>query len=82
MAGEFGFPPRRVYDRGACRHHPVEVFFPSRGEDIDTAKAICRQCPVQAPCAAWALQQTTRLTGVWGGLSWRDRRRSNLRQAA
>lgn len=38
------------------------------------AKRICRDCPVQATCASWALANHEH-AGVWGGLSAEDRKR-------
>lgn len=35
-------------------------------------KEICRECPVMAQCAKWALDHKERY-GVWGGLSEGDR---------
>lgn len=59
---------------GACRTAPLEVtFFPALGEDARPAKQVCDGCPVTAACRAWALEQGSRLHGVWGGTSVQDR---------
>ena len=41
---------------------------------IEMAKAICRQCDVQAACLEFALA-TNQEAGVWGGTSEDERRR-------
>ena len=60
--------------RGACRQLPTEIFFPTRGEDLDAARAVCGACPVEADCREYALG-VPGLKGVWGGLSERERER-------
>lgn len=55
-----------------CHRHSNRVFFPP-GEDpklLAPAKAICKICPVVAPCLEAGLFETE---GVWGGLSPRER---------
>jgi WhiB family redox-sensing transcriptional regulator len=66
---------------GACRTQdiPTEVFFPSRGIDADTPKAICAVCPVRVECLEYALEIAAPF-GVWGGLSERERRRIRARR--
>lgn len=64
----------------ACREHPEVSFFPSTGEHTDPAKAVCRGCLVRAECLEMALSQWGPTTGVWGGLS--ERERKQLRRAA
>ena len=63
---------------GACRGADVTLFFPDnergsrRAAREAAAKAICRRCPVQRECAAYALA-TPGPYGVWGGISEADR---------
>jgi WhiB family redox-sensing transcriptional regulator len=61
-------------ERGACRSHSVNEFFPDRGRNIEIAqaKAICRTCPVIVPCLEYALDRPG-LQGIWGGRSIRQR---------
>ncbi|QSB15690.1 WhiB family transcriptional regulator [Natronosporangium hydrolyticum] len=59
--------------RGACQHVDPETFFPAPSEPADAAVAMCRPCPVQGACLAWALQAGD-LHGVWGGTTARERR--------
>ena len=40
---------------------------------IDEAKRICRACPAQAACLAWAIEHGI-TSGVWGGTSEDERR--------
>ncbi len=55
------------------RAHDVD-FFPALGESTLEAKAICAVCTVREPCLEFALR-TKVSSGVWGGLSARERRR-------
>lgn len=55
-----------------------DVFFPigTTGpalDQIEQAKAICRQCAVKVDCLEWALS-THQESGVWGGLSEEERK--------
>ena len=59
---------------GNCREHPPEVFFPSDGVGVITARRICSTCPVQDTCLEYALEHRID-HGVWGGASERERRR-------
>lgn len=66
-----------------CRDTDPDLFFPvgSTGqalEQIEAAKAVCRDCEAQAPCLEFALA-TNQESGVWGGTSEEERRK--LRRA-
>ena len=63
----------------ACRGHPTEMFFPSRGESNDEAKAICQRCRVRHHCLAQALELGE--VGIWAGLSARARIGADRRAA-
>jgi WhiB family redox-sensing transcriptional regulator len=65
---------------GACRDADPDLFFPTRGGDLDPARAICAQCPVADACAEYAIP-LSQLHGVWGGLSENERRRIRRRRA-
>jgi WhiB family redox-sensing transcriptional regulator len=58
----------------ACAGLDPDPFHPRRGENAAAAKTICRACPIQADCLAWALANHER-HGIWGGRSERERRR-------
>jgi transcription factor WhiB len=60
--------------RAACRGLDPELFFPARGQAVDSAKTVCAACPVTTECAEYAatIHQNR---GIWGGLSERQRRR-------
>ena len=66
-------------DQAACRSGDAELFFPagSTGAAVDwiqSAKAICRSCPVKDACLRFALE-TNQEAGVWGGTDEDERRR-------
>jgi WhiB family redox-sensing transcriptional regulator len=71
--------------RGACRSIDIDVFVPTgeRGPSaraaVDTAKAICRRCPVADQCLTWALDVGDDWA-ILGGTT-RDERRAMRRQA-
>jgi WhiB family transcriptional regulator, redox-sensing transcriptional regulator len=61
-----------------CRDTDPELFFPigTTGAalvQIEHARAVCRQCPVQADCLDFALS-TNQDSGIWGGTSEEERR--------
>lgn len=71
-------------DDAACLHADPDLFFPvsTTGPALrqaDEAKLICRACPVQAQCLAWALRQGVS-SGVWGGTT--EEERHAIRRAA
>ena len=49
-----------------CRGYDPEVFFAETPAEVEFAKAICLDCPVQAACLAGALERREPW-GVWGG---------------
>jgi WhiB family transcriptional regulator, redox-sensing transcriptional regulator len=61
-------------DQGACRGSATRVFFVERGAgSAKEARAICRSCPVEAECLAYALSDPE-VAGVWGATTERERR--------
>jgi WhiB family redox-sensing transcriptional regulator len=61
-----------------CRDTDPELFFPvgTTGialTQIDRAKEVCGQCPVQVQCLDYALE-TNQDSGIWGGTSEEERR--------
>lgn len=60
----------------ACFGMPAEMFFPERGGDGESARAICAGCVVRQQCLDDALDhETTYRFGIVGGLSANERRR-------
>ena len=57
-----------------CVDADPELFFPEPGVTAQPAIQVCRTCPVQAQCLAWALESGEDF-GVWGGASERQRLR-------
>ena len=62
----------------ACRGMDPNAWFPERGDLVAPLKAICAECPVQEPCAEYAVMEKF---GIWGGLSERERRRMRRERA-
>lgn len=58
-----------------CRTVDPELFF----TDAEQAKTICATCPLQQPCATYALT-TPDVVGVWGGLTDADRGGRGMRR--
>ena len=70
----------------ACRDTDPDLFFPvgTTGpaiEQIENAKAVCRQCDAQRDCLEFAIA-TNQDSGIWGGLSEEDRRVIRRQRAA
>jgi WhiB family redox-sensing transcriptional regulator len=70
----------------ACRDTDPDLFFPvgTTGpaiEQIDNAKAVCRQCDSQQDCLEFALA-TNQDSGIWGGTSEEERRKLRKQYAA
>ena len=49
-----------------CRVNDPELWFAESPSDVEFAKALCTDCPVQALCLAGALERREPW-GVWGG---------------
>jgi WhiB family transcriptional regulator, redox-sensing transcriptional regulator len=65
-------------ETAACQDADPDLFFPIGAagpalHQIEEAKRICRACPAQAPCLAWALDHAVG-SGVWGGTTEDERR--------
>ncbi len=53
-------------ERLPCRREDPELFFAESPADVETAKALCLDCPVRVECLAGALDRREPW-GVWGG---------------
>ena len=53
-------------ERLPCRREDPELFFAESPHDVEVAKALCTECPVQVECLAGALERREPW-GVWGG---------------
>ncbi len=49
-----------------CRVNDAELWFAESPDDVERAKALCRDCPVRALCLNGALERREPW-GVWGG---------------
>lgn len=70
----------------ACLTEDPELFFPigTTGPAIrqaEQARAICRRCPVVAPCLTWALETGVE-HGVWGAQTEDERRALRRRRTS
>ncbi len=62
------------HEKARCKGWDPDIFYPDRGVPSASAKAICKECQVQADCLEYALTRDERF-GIWGGLSERERRK-------
>lgn len=64
----------------ACAGKDPELFFPPRSNSIAAhqAQAVCKTCPVQRQCLAWAVETRVEF-GVWGGTTEASRRRMGIK---
>lgn len=61
--------------KALCAQTDPEAFFPDKGGKAREAKAVCRECPVTADCLAWVLSLDTRMEGIFGGTTEKERRK-------
>lgn len=54
------------HDRLPCRVNDPELWFAESPSEVEQAKALCTDCPVQQPCFSGALDRREPW-GVWGG---------------
>lgn len=62
-------------DEASCYKEGIdtEAFFPEVGETVHrTVVQLCKACPVQAECLAYAVS-IPELQGYWAGTYYRDR---------
>lgn len=61
-------------DEAACPGFDTELFFPERADDPPplVVRQLCFGCPVAEACFMYS---TRKSEGVWGGLSFPERRR-------
>jgi WhiB family redox-sensing transcriptional regulator len=66
----------------ACRGSDPELWFPISEEhhtpQVETAKTICRRCPVLEQCRAWAIPHQP--YGIAGGMTEDERRRARRQE--
>ena len=67
-------------DEGNCLGADPDLFFPSPGDSLKAAKAVCNSCVVRAECLEYALENGEKY-GIWGGMSERERRRIRRQRA-
>ena len=61
-------------ERGLCRHYYYDAWYADTKHLVEYAKNICQSCPVRTECLEHALKTDER-HGIWGGLSYLERRR-------
>lgn len=59
---------------GSCSKTDPDLWFAVGAMEHKQAKRICRECPVQSQCLAYAMDEPVD-HGIWGGLTERERRR-------
>lgn len=69
-------PPTGWRSSAVCLGLDAEIFFPTTGESLGDALAVCSSCPVLAACTVAGLDERY---GVFGGLS--EKRRTELRRS-
>lgn len=88
LFGTMGSPHERVFqselddqwrNKAACRDTDPDLFFPvgTTGpviEQIENAKAVCKECAVKDECLEFALV-TNQDSGIWGGTSEEEHRK-------
>lgn len=67
--------------RALCAQTDPELFHPKRGHPCRDARRVCGACEVRVECLAYALA-VPETDGVWGGLTYRERRRLGKRREA
>lgn len=63
--------------KAACKGMDTDtIFYPEHPHTSagDAARAVCEGCPVRKECLEWAMA-THEPDGIWGGRTWRQRRR-------
>lgn len=73
---EFALPQHKDWMKEAnCRGLDPDLFFPERGESIEPAVAVCRECLVGAECLKYAIDLGYNEPGIYAGTSLNERRR-------
>ncbi len=60
-------------DGALCRQVDPELFFPDKGGSVREAKKVCARCDVLPECRLNGLTENLDSSGVWGGLSHKER---------
>jgi len=80
-------PPPHWRDFAACIEQDLNLFFPistvgaAAARQVEAAKQVCRDCPVQQSCLEWALDVGPEF-GIFGGCTEVERRRLRSRRDA
>lgn len=67
--------------RALCAQTDPELFHPKVGRPCREARSVCGACEVRGECLDYALAKPE-TDGVWGGLTYRERRRLQAAQRA
>ncbi|MFC8008722.1 WhiB family transcriptional regulator [Streptomyces cinereoruber] len=67
----------RWEELASCSTVDPELFFPDNTRESAEAVEVCKQCPVQEQCLAWAMERGENRFGVIGGLTAKERRALN-----
>ena len=79
-------PRPAFFDQANCRGVDSSVFFIERGVDntgeiVGIARAICDGCEVKDECLDHAIEANEKY-GIWGGMTYTERRRLRRRRYA
>lgn len=83
---EFALEPGPAFpEPPLCAQADPEIWFPSHRatpnsidrNNINAAKAICAKCPLATACLEWAIEHNEE-HGIWGGLTYYERKRLKL----
>jgi len=75
--GEVIIEEKNWQELALCAETDPEEFFPDKGGTTRAAKRVCLACTVTGECLEYALANDEHF-GVWGGLSYRERRKVKL----
>lgn len=67
-------------EQAACRGADTDLWVSPLGGNYAEARAVCKTCPVQPDCLAWAVEVRIPC-GMWGGLGPAERARIRRKAA-
>ncbi len=65
--------------QAACLGMDPALWFPARGQRVDSIRAVCESCPVRQPCLDYVMSLPVWTDGVWGATTAQERKRLRRR---